>query len=69
MVTERNSRDDEQRRAGLCAECVNARRIQSDRGAVFWLCELSATDSRFAKYPRLPVIQCVGFEQKSEGRK
>ena len=47
--------------AGLCANCLHARRIQSDRGAVFYLCELSATDSRFSKYPRLPVLTCPGY--------
>jgi len=48
-------------REGLCAECRNARRIRSDRGSVFLLCELSASDPRFAKYPRLPVLQCAGY--------
>lgn len=33
---------------------------------VYWLCELSKTDSRFAKYPRLPVIECPGFEPSGE---
>jgi hypothetical protein len=46
---------------GLCADCVHARRIESARGAVFFLCELSVTDPHFAKYPRLPVISCSGY--------
>lgn len=49
-------------RAGLCASCRHARRIESDRGSVFYLCELSASDPRFRKYPALPVIQCSGYE-------
>lgn len=50
---------------GLCATCVHARQIKSDRGAVFWLCELSATDPRFSKYPRLPVLACAGYRKKT----
>jgi hypothetical protein len=49
-------------RIGLCASCVHARRIQSDRNSVFWLCQLSATDPRFAKYPELPVLACPGYQ-------
>jgi hypothetical protein len=52
----------EQPRVGLCVECVHARRIVSERGSVFFLCRLSATDAGFPKYPRLPVLQCHGFE-------
>jgi GrpB-like predicted nucleotidyltransferase (UPF0157 family) len=50
--------------AGLCADCFHARKIESDRGSVFILCELSLTDSRFAKYPRLPVLSCDGYRKK-----
>jgi len=46
---------------GLCATCVHARRIRSDRGAVFYLCALAATDPRFPKYPTLPVVACSGY--------
>jgi hypothetical protein len=47
---------------GLCFDCVHARAIQSDRGTVFRLCRLSATDPEFPKYPRLPVRICTGYE-------
>ncbi|HEX3352533.1 MAG TPA: hypothetical protein VHS34_06900 [Terriglobales bacterium] len=47
---------------GLCADCVHARRIESDRGSVFYMCQLALTDSRFKKYPRLPVLSCPGYE-------
>ncbi|HEY3097449.1 MAG TPA: hypothetical protein VGL14_00975 [Methylomirabilota bacterium] len=46
---------------GLCATCRHGRRVESARGAVFWRCARSAQDPRFAKYPRLPVLECVGF--------
>ena len=51
---------------GLCGECRHARRVESARGSIFWLCARSAVDARFAKYPRLPVLRCVGFEPTDE---
>jgi len=51
-------------RAGLCGRCRFMRVMKSDRGATFYLCERSATDAAFPKYPRLPVLQCPGFEQR-----
>jgi len=52
--------------AGLCADCAHARRIESERSSVFLLCELALTDSRFRKYPRLPVLSCHGYVNKAE---
>jgi hypothetical protein len=48
--------------AGLCAACLHARRVESDRGSVFIRCALSEQDPRFPKYPRLPVLRCAGHE-------
>ncbi|HTU35144.1 MAG TPA: hypothetical protein VMF66_15180 [Candidatus Acidoferrum sp.] len=59
---------DEIQGVGLCANCVHARQIRSDRGAIFWMCGLSATDSRFPKYPRLPVLACAGYQEKGGAR-
>ena len=53
---------------GLCANCRFMRRIESDRRSVFYRCELSATDPRFPKYPRLPVRQCAGFASLNADR-
>ena len=39
--------------------------VQSARGSKFYLCERSATDPTFPKYPRLPVLQCRGYEKKA----
>jgi hypothetical protein len=47
--------------AGLCALCRHARQVTSARLSTFVRCALSATDSRFPKYPRLPVARCDGF--------
>jgi hypothetical protein len=51
--------------AGLCANCVNVKVMRSDRDSVFYLCQLSFTDSRFPKYPALPVLNCNGYVEKS----
>jgi hypothetical protein len=51
--------------AGLCATCAHARVISNDRGSRFFLCELARTDPRFARYPRLPVLACVGWERSA----
>ena len=56
---------DERARVGLCADCRHAQRVESDRWSVFWRCELSASDPRFPKYPRLPVLSCEGYERNS----
>ncbi|MGB2622800.1 MAG: hypothetical protein WA857_09970 [Candidatus Acidiferrum sp.] len=52
-------------RAGLCADCRHARRVESSHGAIFLLCELSKSNSEFAKYPRLPVVSCAGYEKSA----
>ncbi len=49
---------------GLCADCLYAQQIETRRGATFYLCERSATDQRFQKYPNLPVVQCSGHQEK-----
>jgi len=62
-----NTIENETPRIGLCARCRFMRLMNSDRGSTFYLCERSATDARFPKYPRLPVLHCVGYEPlKSE---
>lgn len=58
------AQDDERRRAGLCADCRHAQVIRSDRGSEFYQCRKSFEDPRFAKYPRLPVVRCEGYEVK-----
>ena len=48
---------------GLCASCANVKRVESARGSVFYRCLLADRDERFAKYPRLPVSTCAGYER------
>lgn len=47
---------------GECRQCAWARVIESARGSQFWRCGRSDTDSRFRRYPPLPVRGCAGFE-------
>lgn len=46
---------------GLCETCRYAERISGAR-STFWLCARSRTDPTFPRYPRLPVLQCRGYE-------
>ena len=50
-------------KAGLCDSCLHARTIESAKGSEFLLCQRSATDPSYPKYPRLPVLSCPGYEQ------
>ena len=46
---------------GLCATCRHGRPVDTPRSR-FWLCARSATDPRFVRYPRLPMLECPGYE-------
>jgi hypothetical protein len=52
--------------AGLCESCAHQRVISNTRGSSFSLCELSKADPAFPKYPRLPVLECAGYEGRGE---
>ncbi len=49
-------------RVGLCSTCIHVRRVGNRRGSLFYRCALAEHDARFAKYPRLPVMNCIGYE-------
>jgi hypothetical protein len=51
---------------GLCRTCQHAKVVETARGSTFYLCRLSETDPRFPKYPRLPVVRCMGYERKAD---
>ena len=51
---------------GLCASC-RWLRVVSGRSASFVLCRLSERDSRFPRYPALPVVRCDGYEKGDGG--
>ncbi|HEX4008858.1 MAG TPA: hypothetical protein VHX62_02550 [Solirubrobacteraceae bacterium] len=49
--------------AGLCDHCRHQQLVRTTRGSVFSLCRRSKTEpERFVRYPRLPVLECAGFE-------
>jgi len=54
------------RAVGLCLHCRHSRRIESARESTFWLCQLSVTDVRFPKYPRIPVVRCDGYDPRPQ---
>ena len=53
--------------AGLCDSCEHQQLVRTGRGSTFSLCRRSKTDSRFPKYPRLPVESCPGYERRAAG--
>jgi hypothetical protein len=53
--------------AGLCDSCAFQRLVPNTRGSVFSLCERSRKDPAFVRYPRLPVLECPGYERRSDG--
>jgi ketosteroid isomerase-like protein len=53
-------------RAGLCDTCRHQKLIRNTRGSTFSMCERSKTDERYPKYPRLPVVECEGWEGRGE---
>ena len=53
-------------RAGLCDRCRHQRVIGNTRGSSFSLCERSKVDPGYPKYPRLPVRECEGFEERAD---
>ncbi len=52
--------------AGLCATCRHMRVVATPRSQ-FLLCERSRTDATYARYPRLPMRACPGFEARTAG--
>jgi hypothetical protein len=64
-VTAGRPAGDERRTVGLCADCRWARRVASGRGSLFFLCRRAETDPAYARYPRLPRLECPGYEPDS----
>jgi hypothetical protein len=49
---------------GLCATCEHARTVRGAR-TTFWMCDRSRTDPSYPRYPRLPVLRCAGYDQRT----
>ncbi len=52
--------------AGLCDACRHQQVVRTKRSS-FSLCRRWKQDERFARYPRLPVLRCPGFEARAAG--
>jgi hypothetical protein len=53
--------------AGLCDSCVHQQLVRNTRGSTFSLCKRSREDPAYARYPRLPVLDCRGYEPAERG--
>ena len=51
---------------GLCFDCCHSRQVTSGKGSVFFYCLRSEIDATYPKYPRLPVVECAGYERQKE---
>jgi hypothetical protein len=54
--------------AGLCDSCRFQRVVATTRGSRFSLCQRSREDPAYPRYPRLPVLECAGYERGSSER-
>lgn len=50
-------------RPGLCATCRNARVLASP-SSLFLRCAVAEVDPAFPRYPRLPVVECSGYDER-----
>ena len=53
--------------AGLCDRCRHQRVVRNTRGSSFSMCGRAKKDERYPKYPRLPVLECGGYERDRPG--
>lgn len=53
--------------AGLCDSCRFQRKVRNTRGSCFSLCERSREDPAYPRYPRVPVLNCAGYERNRAG--
>ena len=49
---------------GLCAACRHAKLNETRRGTAYLRCTRAEWDAALARYPRLPVTRCAGFERR-----
>ncbi len=48
---------------GLCFTCRWKRAVTNRTGSTFFRCTRAEIDSRFVRYPPLPVRSCAGYEE------
>jgi hypothetical protein len=49
---------------GLCEACLHAKLNETRRGTAYLRCTRAAWDTSLPRYPRLPVMQCAGFDPR-----
>ena len=52
----------------LCETCENVRAVCTARSK-FLLCQLSATNAAYPKYPPQPVVRCDGYRPRNDAGK
>ena len=50
---------------GQCATCQHAKLNETRKDTAYLRCTRAAWDPRLPRYPRLPVTDCPGFEERS----
>lgn len=50
-------------RIGLCVDCMHAKELKTKNDYPIYMCTLAEKDSRFLKYPRLPMRECSGYKK------
>lgn len=53
--------------SGLCGMCLHASVKSTRRGTTYLRCTRAEWDERLVKYPRLPMVECVGYAPKACG--
>jgi len=48
--------------AGLCQDCRHAKLNETRRDTVYLRCLRAEWDPTLTRYPRLPVLECSGFD-------
>jgi hypothetical protein len=49
---------------GLCAACRYPKLNETRRDTAYLRCTRAGWDARLPRYPRLPVVQCAGFDPR-----
>lgn len=47
---------------GLCRTCLHGKLNRTRRGTAYLRCTRAEWDDRLTRYPRLPVVSCVGYD-------
>ncbi len=51
---------------GLCWTCRHSKLNRTRRGTAYLRCTRAEWDDRLTRYPRLPVLSCVGYDSRPD---